>query len=155
MENMTGLLSNPIFLSALFSWFLAQLLKALIELIRNRPLKARDILITFVWTTGGMPSSHSALVTAICVAVGLEVGINSTIFIVTFFYGMLTIRDALGVRRAAGSQAKAINEMTNVVNSKLDSNLKNVKEIHGHTSGEVTAGIFVGLVIAVLFTVLL
>jgi len=98
-----------------------------------------------------MPSSHSSVVTALATSVGFEEGIDSALFIVLLFYGLLTIRDALGVRRAAGSQAKLINQMGKELSNRFGITVKSVKEIHGHTTSEVSVGILIGFFISVAF----
>jgi len=149
--NFQVLFDNPIFLSALFSWIIAQFLKVIIHIIRFKAFSAREILYRFVWKTGGMPSSHSAAVTSLTTAVGFIEGFNSTLFIITLVFSLVVIRDALGVRRAAGTQAKALNTMGKELQSKLKIPFKMVKEISGHTVPEVSIGIILGFFIAVAF----
>jgi acid phosphatase family membrane protein YuiD len=151
MEVFFKFLENPIFRAAFFSWLFSQVIKSVIELFRNRPHSAKEILLSLVWTTGGMPSSHSAVVSALTTAIGFKVGITSPIFIVSFFYAFITIRDATGVRRAAGVQAKAINQMIHELSSRYDVKIKPVKEIHGHRTSEVAFGILLGFFLAVAF----
>ncbi len=146
------LLNNPIFLSAFFSWFIAQLIKALIEVFRSRPHRSRDLLVVLFWKTGGMPSSHSSLVTALSTSIGFKEGIHSSLFILSLFYGILTIRDALGVRRATGAQARVMNQVGLELNQRFGIPFYPVKEIHGHTALEVTVGIVLGFFIAVAFS---
>ena len=146
--------TNPVFLSGLSSWLVAQILKAFIELFRDKPNSSKEILLHLFWTTGGMPSSHSSLVSALATSVGFEVGIDSPLFAIAFFYALLTIRDALGVRRAAGAQAKAINQMFRELRQRFDIRQKPVKEIHGHTVTEVSVGVLIGFFIAVAFSTL-
>jgi hypothetical protein len=142
---------NPVFLSALFSWILAQLMKAVVELFKNRTHSAREILITFLWATGGMPSSHSALVSGLATAIGFTQGLGSPLFAAMLFYGGLTVRDALGVRRAAGLQARALNRMGRELSKRYGISYEPVKEIHGHTMPEVSVGILLGFFIATAF----
>ncbi len=151
MSNMYSLIKNPIFLSAVFSWLLAQVLKSLIEIFRNRPNSAKAILLRLFWTTGGMPSSHSAVVTALATSIGFRLGIDSPLFILALFYGFLTIRDALGIRRAAGSQAIVLNQLIYEVSQHLEISVDRVKEIHGHKLSEVFVGVLLGFFIAVAF----
>jgi acid phosphatase family membrane protein YuiD len=148
------ILSSPIFLSALSSWFLAQILKSCVALVRKRPHTAKEILLNIFWTTGGMPSSHSAVVSALATSVGFVVGADSPLFFITLFYALLTFRDALGVRRAAGHQAKALNQIIHYLSRRSTLKLKTVKEIHGHTISEVFVGGLIGFFIAVAFCTL-
>jgi acid phosphatase family membrane protein YuiD len=151
MDAFISLLLSPIFRSALFSWILAQLMKSIIELVRRRPRTLKDTLLSLVWTTGGMPSSHCAVVSSLATSIGFIVGITSPVFILSFFYAFITIRDALGVRRAAGSQAKAINQILVFLGKRSRTRIKPVKEIHGHKGPEVLVGILLGFFIAVAF----
>jgi uncharacterized protein len=154
MDVFFKFLENPIFRAAFFSWFISQTIKSVIELFRNRPHSAKEILIRLIWTTGGMPSSHSAVVSALTTAIGFEVGVTSPIFIVAFFYAFITVRDATGVRRAAGLQARAINQIIHELSARYNEKIKPVKEIHGHRTSEVMLGILIGFFIAVAFCTL-
>ena len=147
-------LSSPVFLSAFSSWFIAQVLKSCIMLVRNRPRTAKEILVHIFWSTGGMPSSHSAVVSSLATAAAFVEGVDSTLFFVTLFYAMLTFRDALGVRRAAGAQARVLNQLIRDLGKHHALRSKPVKEIHGHTLSEVFVGALLGFFIAVAFCTL-
>ncbi len=151
VDEITRLLSHPVFLSAFSSWFTTQILKSLVALLRNRPRTAKSILLNLFWTTGGMPSSHSAVVSALATSVGFVQGVDTPLFIVTLFYAILTFRDALGVRRAAGMQARAINQILRSLARDRKRRVKPVKEINGHTGPEVIVGALIGFFIAVAF----
>jgi acid phosphatase family membrane protein YuiD len=151
LDVVSRVLFHPVFLSAFSSWFIAQILKSCIALFRNRPQTAKEILMNIFWATGGMPSSHSAVVTALTTSVGFIEGADSTLFFVTFFYAMLTFRDALGVRRAAGHQAKALNHIIRHLSRTSQFRLKKLKEINGHSISEVFVGGLLGFFIAVAF----
>ncbi len=151
VDIVSRMLSNPVFLSAFSSWFIAQILKSCIALFRNRPHTAKEMLVNMFWATGGMPSSHSALVTALATSVGFVEGADSSLFFVTLFYAMLTFRDALGVRRAAGHQAKALNDIIRYLSRTSQLRLKKLKEINGHSISEVFVGGLLGFFIAVAF----
>ena len=101
-----------------------------------------------------MPSSHSALVTTLCTTIGFRSGINSDIFILAFCFFMVTIRDALGVRRSSGIQAHMINEIGDELNKQGVLNYKPIKEVQGHKPMEVVIGCILGGVIGVAFSVL-
>ena len=151
VANLYRLINNPVFLSAFSSWFLAQLIKTIIEMNRRRVPSAKDIVANMMWRTGGMPSSHSALVTALATSIGYIEGPDSPLFVLAMFYGILTIRDALGVRRAAGTQAQALNQLGEDLRQRIDAKFKPVKEVHGHTTAEVSIGILLGFFIALAF----
>jgi uncharacterized protein len=145
------LLTNPIFLSGFFSWMMAQTLKVLVNLFRGKPQGFEGFFLEFLWKTGGMPSSHSAAVVALTTAVGFIEGIGSTVFMVSLGFTLIVIRDALGVRRASGLQARVLNNLIREYNHETGKTLKLVKEVHGHTFPEVTVGVILGFFIAVAF----
>ena len=149
-----GFVSGPVFLSAFFSWFIAQLLKTVIEIVRIRSRSTGDVVSTMFWKTGGMPSSHSSLVTALATSIGFEHGINTPLFTLSLFYGILIIRDALGVRRSSGEQARVLNELGREVREKLGTRYRPVKEVSGHTAAEVAVGVGLGFFIALAFSLL-
>ncbi|MDR1625714.1 MAG: divergent PAP2 family protein [Spirochaetia bacterium] len=153
MDNLYTLLNSSVFLSGFFSWFLAQLIKTIVEVSRGRNPSSRDILESLVWKTGGMPSSHSALAASLATSLGFTEGLDSPVFVVSLFFGILTIRDAMGVRRAAGNQAQALNQLIEELHQKLDTKSKAVKEVHGHTPAEVFIGCLLGFFIAMAFCI--
>jgi uncharacterized protein len=148
------LFSNPIFLSAIFSLLIAQFLKAIINIIRSRAHNFRDVLLTFFWKTGGMPSSHSALAVSIATSIAICDGLNTSIFILAFFFSLVVIRDALGVRRSSGLQAKALNLLGRELNARSGVPYRPVKEVHGHNPPEVIVGSLLGFFIALAFCTL-
>ena len=152
--HLYNLISSRVFLAGFFSWFLAQLLKMLIDYLRGRTRGSRDMVSVFVWKTGGMPSSHSSLVTGLSTAIGFRYGINSTLFIMSLFYGGLIIRDALGVRRSSGLQAQALNRLGGEVSRRMEIPFVPVKEVSGHTLPEVSVGMLLGFFIATGFSLL-
>ena len=145
---------NPVFLSTLTSWFVAQLLKVVIVILRTHRRSAREVAATLMWRTGGMPSSHSSLVAALATSVAFVEGIGSTLFIVTLCLAMIVIRDSLGVRRSSGLQARSLNLLGREVSGRLGIDYRPVKEIQGHAPLEVLVGALLGLFIAIAFAVL-
>jgi acid phosphatase family membrane protein YuiD len=143
------LFGNHIFLTTIISFASSQILKSILCLFSGRKTN-KDALAALVWSTGGMPSSHSALVASMAVSTALFEGIGSTIFVIALFLAFIVIRDALGVRRAAGMHAKALNELGRNTSAKFGFEWRLVKEIQGHTPLEVTAGSMLGIVIAVI-----
>jgi acid phosphatase family membrane protein YuiD len=146
--------TNPVFLACITSWFFAQLVKTLIKLVTGRVSSLRELISLLIWRTGGMPSSHSALVLSVSTTIGFRSGFTSDIFILAVCFALVVIRDALGVRRASGIQAKAINE----IGSKLTENqlisFKSIKEVQGHKPLEVIVGCFLGFFIGLAFSIL-
>jgi len=151
VEALQGFVRNPIFLSAFASWVISQTIKSFIEIIRRRPSSVRILLLHLFWATGGMPSSHTAVVTALAASIGFVVGIDSAIFILALFFALITIRDSLGVRRAAGSQAIALNKVMHELSVRFGIETRAVKEIRGHKASEVSVGVLLGFFIASAF----
>jgi len=148
-----SLLMNPIFLSAISSLCIAQVLKLVFYLFTNKSKNRWEAIETVIWRTGGMPSSHSSIVCALATSVGIKHGVSSDIFIFALVFAMVVLRDSVGVRRAAGLQAKALNNLgkQSAMVSGLEFN--SVKEIQGHTPLEVLVGALLGIAIAICFSV--
>jgi len=149
-----SLITNTIFLSTVFSLCFAQITKMVIYLFSHRNKNFREAFQTAIWRTGGMPSSHSAVVCSLTTSTGLSEGISSNLFIFCLVFTMVVLRDALGVRRAAGLQAKALNTLGKQTAEKIGLEFHSVKEIQGHTPLEVLVGVFLGIAIAVGFSLL-
>ena len=148
-------LHNPILLSCIFSWLGAQFLKTAINLIYGRVHSFKELIEVMIWRTGGMPSSHSALVTALCVTIGFRHGIHSDLFVFALCFFLVVIRDAFGVRRSSGIQAKKLNEIGSELKEKnILNSFKRLKEVDGHTPMEVLCGCLVGFFIALSFCLL-
>ena len=144
---------NPIFLAAITSWFFSQFIKTFIAFCGSSVHTFSVFFDLLIWRTGGMPSSHSALVTALSTTIGLRQGISSDLFIFSLFSAMIVIRDAMGVRRSSGLQAKILNELGAKMAETTHIPFKPVKEIQGHTPIEVFAGSIVGILIGIYFSV--
>ncbi|MDR0568240.1 MAG: divergent PAP2 family protein [Spirochaetaceae bacterium] len=139
---------NPVFLSTISSWFFAQVIKAMILLLGVRKRNIRDLLATLFWRTGGMPSSHASMVTAMAASVAFQEGIGSNLFIVSFWVALIVMRDAMGVRRSSGIQAKVLNLLGRNMADRLNVEYHPVKEVNGHTPLEVIVGGLLGIFIA-------
>lgn len=145
-----GLFKNSIFLSGFVSLCLAQIIKTTIAMVHSRKMEPRKAFWYFIGKTGGMPSSHSATAVAICVSIALKDGFTD-LFILSLFVMLITIRDSLGVRRAAGVQAQALNHLGTELAQRKLVNYEPVKEVNGHTLPEVIVGSLLGLGIAFFF----
>jgi len=146
-----SLLVNQIFLSTIFSLCIAQVLKLIIFLLFNKNRSKWNAIETMLWRTGGMPSSHSATVCALATSVGINEGVDSTFFIICLIFAMVVLRDSVGVRRAAGLQAKALNNLGKQSAKLSGLEFNSVKEIQGHTPLEVLVGSCLGVLIAFCF----
>ena len=146
MQDIGNILDNRVLLVALVASVIAQLLKLIIEVIQNRKLSVQVLV-----TTGGMPSSHSALVTALATGVGQTVGWSSSEFAVATVFAIIVMYDAAGVRQAAGKQARILNQMIDeLFNEHPEFNQDRLKELLGHTPFEVIAGFALGITISCL-----
>lgn len=154
-ERIENLLKSPVFISIICSWLVAQFIKTIIRLCKKEIHSISEFFESMFWSTGGMPSSHTAVVVAVCTTIGFKSGIDSDVFILAFCLMMITVRDALGVRRAAGIQAMKINEIGRYLSGKDDIEISSVKEIQGHKPLEVIGGGILGLAIGILLSIFL
>ena len=148
MKYIIEFFSNSILMAVLLSWFTAQALKVVFVLITNRKFDLQRFV-----GSGGMPSSHSSLVMTLVVMVARADGISSTTFALALAFAVIVMYDAMGVRRAAGEQAKTINILADTIESVIgDPDLvpKELKEFLGHTPVEVIAGAILGITIALI-----
>ncbi len=136
--------SNKIIGVSALAWFIAQLIKILIELARTRSLNMK--LLT---SSGGMPSSHSSFVCSMATSIGITQGFDSTLFAIAFIFCMVVMYDAAGVRRAAGQQAAVINDIADVMNNFGFEMNEDLKELLGHTPIQVAAGAVLGISLSV------
>lgn len=134
--------SNRVIIASVISWAIAQLIKIILDLISTNSINWE-----LIFSSGGMPSSHSAFVCTLAVMTGLYEGFDSVVFAITFAFAAVVMYDAAGVRRAAGSHAAVINKLMESFNIKLDEKLK---EFIGHTPIQVGAGAVLGIVIAII-----
>ncbi len=146
MDVLQQLVRNQILMSTVIAWVLAQLIKVVLTLIFQRKL---DLVRLF--GSGGMPSSHSASVTCAATMAGLLNGFDSAIFGIATVIALVVMYDAAGVRRAAGKQAKLLNELIENYYAEHYINEKKLKELLGHTPVEVVAGSMLGIAIAIVY----
>lgn len=143
MGEYQGFLSGNLSLDlAILGWFLAQVIKVLLELC----LRGKSSLET-MFGSGGMPSSHSAFVCALAVSIGILYGVRSPMFALAAGFAAVVMYDAFNVRRAAGQHAKHLNELMQALIKKgitLDSGFQLLKESLGHTPFQVLMGALLG-----------
>lgn len=145
---------HPVFLSCVFSWFCAQFLKTAIALFYNKIHSLPQLFEIMFWRTGGMPSSHSALVASLCTSIGFKNGFDSDLFVLALCFLLITVRDALGVRRASGIQARKLNEIGKELSEKKMLSYKPIKEVMGHSPLEVSLGVVLGVSIGAALSLL-
>ena len=140
------LTTNPVIDCGLLAWFLAQLIKVLLEAVLARRLNLR----LFV-SSGGMPSSHSALVVACTAAIGKLEGIQGGVFALSVIVASVVMYDACNVRRSAGDTARLVNQiLAHVEKLTAEDFADDLREVMGHTPLQVLMGALLGLGVGLL-----
>ncbi|UCH11965.1 MAG: divergent PAP2 family protein [Candidatus Omnitrophota bacterium] len=150
MNFFIALGKNKIFIITILTWAIAQFIKVIIGIIREKKFN-------FKWFvgTGGMPSSHCAGVTALATSVGMRFGYDTSIFAVSLILTIITIFDARGVRRSTGRQAEILNKMFEDFYFKKPIREDRLIELIGHTPIQVFAGVALGIICAyILYNIL-
>lgn len=143
MEIVRDILGNSVLWTAILGWFAAQVIKFILVLVTTKSLDLRRLV-----GSGGMPSSHSSIVMALSVSVGLSEGFSSASFAICMIVSFVVMYDATGVRRAAGQHARILNELIKGKND-FETNGKLLKELLGHSPVEVFAGALLGIAVAI------
>lgn len=141
MEVLDVLQNRPL-IAALIAWILAQVVKLPLEYLRTRSWNWAILL-----RAGGMPSSHSALVSSAAYGIGLEAGFSSAAFAIASVFALIVVYDATGIRRQAGRHAEIINLMIKNLVEGHPLRQEELREVLGHSPGEAFAGVVMGLVI--------
>ncbi|GMV32929.1 MAG: hypothetical protein DCC59_09530 [Chloroflexi bacterium] len=142
--NLLDILQNKVLIAVLTGWLLAQFLK-----IPTEYLRSRKWLWAMFFAAGGMPSSHTALMVAGTLTIGLSYGFDNPIFGIAVGVTMIIAHDAAGVRRQAGKHAERINLLFDELLRGHMWSENELKEVIGHTPLEVIGGIILGLLVAV------
>ncbi|OPL08442.1 MAG: hypothetical protein AVO33_10825 [delta proteobacterium ML8_F1] len=143
MMVVKDIFSNPYFSVAFLSWFIAQIAKVVLTLVFDKKLNLYRMV-----GSGGMPSSHAAIVMAVTTAVGLDFGFDSGLFAVSLVFSLVVMYDASGVRRAVGKQAIILNTMIEDLYKHRHIGQQKMKELVGHTPYEVFVGALLGILMA-------
>lgn len=143
MDWLVDLCNNHLLVSAFFAWAAAQILKTIIYALVNKTWDIRRLL-----GAGGMPSSHTATVTALATAAALELGLDSPAFGIAIVLVFVVTHDAIGVRMEAGKHAKILNEIMETIQGVAVTE-ERLKEFLGHTPFQVVCGGILGIVTAV------
>ncbi len=140
------LMNNKILWVSALSWLVAQLIKLVTEIIKKRRFD-----MSLLYSSGGMPSSHSSFVTSLATSVGFTRGFDSVEYAMCFVLAAVVMYDATGVRRAAGKQAEILNKfLENIENHGIILD-KKLKELIGHTPIQVLAGTILGVTISCIY----
>jgi acid phosphatase family membrane protein YuiD len=144
---MQELWNNHILMASLLAWAIAQVSKTIYECVRYRELKFSRLV-----SSGGMPSSHSALVTGLATATGRVAGLDSPFFAIAAVLAGIVMYDAAGVRRAVSIQARILNQMIDDAFQGKPFAEKRLRELIGHTPVQVLVGALLGIGIGLIVT---
>lgn len=146
MRFLVELVNNKPLVIAALSWLTAGVLKVFVELRVNKKLNLSRIV-----GAGGMPSSHTATVVSLAIALGHYNGLSSSEFALAAIFAIIVIHDAVGVRLETGKQAKVLNTMMFESEAFKDLDFeKQLKEYVGHTPLQALAGAVIGIIVSVL-----
>ncbi len=145
MEEINQILTNKYIYIPLLLWFFIQLFKVIYDLITTKKFNFKRIL-----GAGGMPSSHSAVVTSIATLIGKNEGFNTPIFALSLIFAFVVMYDAAGVRRAAGKQAQLLNKIIETPGLTTGQVSEKLVEVLGHTPIQVIVGAIIGIVVGIL-----
>lgn len=143
--NVIDTFRNVNFWSPFIAWMTAQFTKMI-----NAFFKTKKLDFRYIVSTGGMPSAHSAMVSGLATSIGINCGCNSPIFALSFAFALLTMFDASTVRRAAGEQARLLNEMIEELFKQHRFSERKLAELLGHTRLEVFLGMIMGIFVALI-----
>jgi acid phosphatase family membrane protein YuiD len=146
MQDFAKILDNHVLIVAISASLISQVIKLFLEIFKNKKFNLRVLV-----GTGGMPSAHSALVSALATGVGQESGWDSNEFAIATMFAVIVMYDAAGVRQAAGKQARILNQIIDELFQEGHKfNEVRLKELLGHTPVQVIGGLFLGIAIACL-----
>ena len=147
LDELYALITNPFVIAPVTAWAFAQVLKVIINYVVTKELNWERL-----FGDGGMPSGHSATVSALAMITFLEYGASSFEFSVSLILAIIVCHDATGVRRETGKQAVVIKEMMKSIEILTQKDLPEVKlkEFVGHTPFQVIAGVVIGIAYALL-----
>ncbi len=144
METIGDLFTNKCIYIPVLVWFCIQVSKFIVELIKTKRINFKRLM-----GAGGMPSSHSAVVTSLAILVGKQEGFGSTSFALAFVLACVVMYDAAGVRRAAGKQAHLLNKIVSTPNLTNVQVQERLNEVLGHTPIQVIVGAIIGIIVGI------
>lgn len=136
-----GFIQNKYIYVPMLLWFLIQTYKVIHDLVTTKKFNFKRIL-----GAGGMPSSHSAVVTSLATLVGKYEGVDTPIFAIALILALVVMYDACGVRRAAGKQARLLNKIIETPGLTGVQVSEKLVEVLGHTPVQVFVGALIGIV---------
>lgn len=145
MNNFGEIFTNKYLYIPILLWFSIQVFKVIWDLVKTKKFNFKRIM-----GAGGMPSSHTAIVTSLATMIGKNQGLNSPIFALAVIFALVVMYDAAGVRRAAGKQAKLLNKIVNTPGLTNLQVQEKLVEVLGHSPIEVFVGALIGITVGVL-----
>jgi acid phosphatase family membrane protein YuiD len=140
-----AIFQNKVLQCVVAAWFVAQFSKPFVQYLRTR-----EWAWSWFFSAGGMPSTHSAIIVAATTAIGILTGFDTPLFALSVAVSMIVLYDAAGVRRQAGEHARVINAIIDDLAHGHPLKEENLKELLGHTPGEVIIGLILGITITLL-----
>ena len=146
MNDFITFIQNKYIYVPFFLWFGIQLFKLIYDLFTTKKFNFKRIM-----GAGGMPSSHSAVVTSLATLIGKYEGVTSPIFALSVIFSFIVMYDAAGIRRAAGKQAKLLNKIIETPGLTTVQVQERLVEVLGHTPVQVFVGAIIGIIVGVCF----
>jgi acid phosphatase family membrane protein YuiD len=139
------IITNKVLVTSACSWAVAQLLKVVVTLVREKRLDLHCLL-----ASGGMPSSHSALVGALVTSVAMLQGLSSVAFGIAAVLALIVMYDSAGVRQSVGQQSIVLIRIVQEFKSRrpIAELERDLREFLGHTPFQVIVGALIGILIA-------
>ena len=145
MNNIIGFIQNKYIYIPFFLWFSIQLFKVIYDLVTTKKFNFKRIM-----GAGGMPSSHSAIVTGLATLIGKYEGVDTPIFALALIVAFVVMYDACGVRRAAGKQAALLNKIIETPGLTGFQVSERLVEVLGHTPVQVFVGALLGVIVGII-----
>ncbi len=145
MNDLISFIQNKYIYIPILLWFFIQSYKVIYDLITTKKLNFKRII-----GAGGMPSSHSAIVTSITALIGKYEGVDTPIFALSLIVALVVMYDACGVRRAAGKQAALLNKIVDTPGLTTVQVSEKLVEVLGHTPVQVFVGALIGIIVGVI-----
>ena len=145
MNNILGFIQNKYIYIPFFLWFAIQTFKVIYDLVKTKKFNFKRIM-----GAGGMPSSHSAIVTGLATLIGKYEGVDTPIFALALIVAFVVMYDACGVRRAAGKQAALLNKIVETPGLSGVQVSERLVEVLGHTPTQVVVGALIGVIVGLI-----
>lgn len=145
MQDLISIVQNKYIYVPFVLWFFIQTFKVVYDLVTTKKFNFKRIL-----GAGGMPSSHSAVVTSLATLIGKNEGLDTPIFALALIFAFVVMYDAAGVRRAAGKQAHLLNKIIETPGLEIGEVQERLVEVLGHTPIQVFVGALIGIIAGII-----